>query len=201
MKPEFKKVLQLFEEFEEAGESATLTISSRMGISNIKLILESPPTLHTTSTTTPPSLPRAPGKRRRRRGAAARARRRQRAADHQASLLPAPASPPDSGVASVPAGPHRPLHPLPSPSPSSGRRRVVSCVGRLEVPSFLNLDGAQHPIPCSPSPPTSEGWMLTKEKVAKVHEMMSKEDKCCHWKSRSRTKFYQFVLVASLMWL
>ena len=112
-----------------------------------------------------------------------------------------PSSPHASGVASVPAGAHRPPHILPSPSPSSERRRVVSCVRRLEVPSFLNLDGAQHPIPCSPSPPTSEGWMLTKEKVAKVHEMMSKEDKCCHWKSRSRTKFYQFVLVASLMWL
>ena len=48
MKPEFKKVLQLFEEFEEAGESATLTISSRKGVSTIKLMLESPPTLPTT---------------------------------------------------------------------------------------------------------------------------------------------------------
>ena len=72
MKPEFKKVLRLFEEFEEAVESATLTISSRKGISTIKLMLESPPTLPTTSTTTPPSLPPAPGKRRCRRGAAAR---------------------------------------------------------------------------------------------------------------------------------
>ena len=119
MKAEFKKVLQLFEEFEEAGESATLTISSRKGISTIKLLLESSPILPTTSTTTPTSLPPAPGKRRRRRGAAARAGRRQRAADRQASLLPALASPPASGVASVPAGPHRPLHILPSPSPST----------------------------------------------------------------------------------
>ena len=77
MKAEFKKVLQLFEELEEAGESATLTISSRKGISTIKLLLESSPILPTTSTTTPTSLPPAPGKRRRRRGAAAIARRRQ----------------------------------------------------------------------------------------------------------------------------
>ena len=182
MKPEFKKVLHLFEELEEAGKSATLTISSRKrkGIFTIKLLLESSPSLPTTSTATPPSLPPAPGKRRRRRGAAARARRRQRAADHQASLLPAPASPPASGVASVPAGPHRPLHTLPSPSPSSGRRRVVSCVGRLEVPTFLNLDGAPPPsLPCSPPPPTSGGWPPTKEEVVKYHRMMSKEDTCC----------------------
>ena len=180
MKPEFKKVLHLFEELEEAGESATLTISSRKGISTIKLLLESSPPLPTASTTTPTSLPPVPGKRRRHRGAAARARRRQRAADHQASLLTAPSSPPAPGVASVPAGSHRPLHILPSPSPNSGRRRVVSCVGRLEVPTFLNLDGAPPPsLPCSPSPSTSGGWPPTKEEVVKYHRMMSKEDKCC----------------------
>ena len=87
MKAEFKKVLQLFEELEEAGESATLTISSRKGISTIKLLLESSPTLPTTSTTTP-TLPPAPGKRRRHRGVKARARRNQRAAAHQTSLAP-----------------------------------------------------------------------------------------------------------------
>ena len=113
MKPEFKKVLQLFEELEEAAESATLTISSRKGISTIKLLLESSPSLPTTSTVTPTSLPPAPGKRRPHRGAAARAQRRQRAADHQASLLTAPSSPPASGVASIPAGLHRSLHILP----------------------------------------------------------------------------------------
>ena len=136
MKPKFKKVLHLFEELEEAGESATLTISSRKGISTIKLLLESSPPLPTASTTTPTSLPPVPGKRRRHRGAAARTRRRQRAADHQASLLTAPSSPPAPGVASVPVGSHRPIHILPSPSPTSGRRRVVSCVGRMEVPTF-----------------------------------------------------------------
>ena len=69
---------------------------------------------------------------------------------------------------------------LPSPSPNSGRRRVVSCVGRLEVPTFLNLDGAPPPsLPCSPSPSTSGGWPPTKEEVVKYHRMMSKENQCC----------------------
>ena len=112
MKPEFKKVFHFFEELEEAGESATLTISP--------------------------------------------------------------------GVASVPAGSHCPLHILPSLSPNSGRSRVVSCVGRLEVPTFSNLDGAPPPsLPCSPSPSTSGGWPPTKEEVVKYQRMMSKEDKCC----------------------
>ena len=84
------------------------------------------------------------------------------------------------GVASVPAGSHCPLHILPSLSPNSGRSRVVSCVGRLEVPTFSNLDGAPPPsLPCSPSPSTSGGWPPTKEEVVKYHRMMSKEDKCC----------------------
>ena len=155
MKAEFHKIFKLFEELEEAGESATLTISSKGGISTIKLLLESPPSSPSTGTT-PTTLPPAPGRRRRHRGAAARARRRQRAADHQASLLavPASASPPASGEASVPAGsPQRcPLLILPSPSHTSGRRRVMS-LGRPPLPSFgsLNLDGP----PPSPPPPSS----------------------------------------------
>ena len=142
MKAEYLKIFKLFEELEEAGESATLTISSKGGISSIKLPLESSPSSPSTGTT-PTTLPPVPGKRRRHRGAAARARRRQRAADHQASLLAAAssASPPASGEASAPAGSphdrphqHRPLLFLPTPSPTSGRRRVNgSCLwgGRL----------------------------------------------------------------------
>ena len=42
MKAEFMKIFKIFEELEEAGECATLTISSRKGISSIKLLLESP---------------------------------------------------------------------------------------------------------------------------------------------------------------
>ena len=144
MKAEFNKIFKLFEELEEAGESATLTISSKGGISSIKLLLESPQSLPTTGTTTTP-LPPVPGRRRRLRGAAARARRRQRAADHQASLAQAATS-----VPLVP--PCRPLHILPSPPTASGRRRVMS-VGRPDMPSFssLNLDG-NPPVPPSSLP-------------------------------------------------
>ena len=106
MKAEFLKILKLFEELEEAGESATLTISAKGGTSTIKLVLESSLS-STASGTTPRTLPPAPGRRRRNLGAAARARRRQRAADHQAALA-AQASvsptPPDPGEASDPAG-------------------------------------------------------------------------------------------------
>ena len=146
MKAEFKKLLELYEELEEAGETATLTLSTRGGKSTIKLQLESPsPSPPLTATTT--TLPPAPGRRRRHRGAAARARRRQRAADHQASLAEAATS-----VPLVP--PHRPLHILPSPPTASGRRRVMS-VGRPDMPTFssLNLDG-NPPVPPS-SPPIS----------------------------------------------
>ena len=106
MKAEFHKIFKLFEELEEAGECATLTISANGGTSTIKLLLESPPSPSTTGTT-PRTLPPAPGRRRRHRGAAARARRRQRAAGHQGTALAATASvspsPPDPGEAS--AGP------------------------------------------------------------------------------------------------
>ena len=172
MKAEFHKIFKLVEELEEAGESATLTISSKGGISSIKLLLESPPSSPSTGTT-PTTLPPARGRRRCHRDAAARARRRQRAADHQASLLavPASASPPASGEASVPAGsPQRcPLLILPSPSHTSGRRRVMS-LGRPPLPSFgsLNLDGPPpSPPPSSPpptaSPPPTSGPATEKE--------------------------------------
>ncbi len=150
MKAEFHKIFKLFEELEEAGEFATLTISSKGGVSSIKLQLESSPSSPSTGTT----LPSASGRRRRHRGAAARARRRQRAADHQASLLVAPpsASPPPPGEAIDPVGSQcRPLLTHPSPSSTSGRRSVTS-LGRPPPPSFssLNLDGR----PSSPPPPT-----------------------------------------------
>ena len=104
MKAEFHKIFKLFEELEEAGECATLTISANGGTSTIKLLLESPPSPSTTGTT-PRALPPAPGRRRRHRGAAARTRRRQRAAGHQGTTLAVSASvsPPDPGEAS--AGP------------------------------------------------------------------------------------------------
>ena len=75
MKAEFIKIFK-FEELGEAGECATLTISSKGGTSSIKLLLESPSSLPTTASR-PTTLPPASGKRRRHRGAAARARPRE----------------------------------------------------------------------------------------------------------------------------
>ena len=53
--------------------------------------------------------------------------------------------------------------------------RMVSCVGRLEVPTFSNLDGAP-PSPCSPSPSPvllllQTGSFLTGEKTGKIQVM------------------------------
>ena len=72
MKAKFIKIFKLFEELEEAGECATLTISSKGGTSSIKLLLESPSSLPTTASL-PTTLPPVSEKRRRHRGAAARA--------------------------------------------------------------------------------------------------------------------------------
>ena len=57
-----------------------------------------------------------------------------------------------AAVGGIPCAPA--LHHLLSPSPTSGRRRVMS-VGRPEMPNFssLNLDGSCSPTP--PPPPTS----------------------------------------------
>ena len=83
MKAEFKKLLELYEELEEAGETATLTLSTRGGKSTIKLQLESSPSSPSTMTSAQ-TLPPASGRRRRHLGARARASRNQRAAAHQA---------------------------------------------------------------------------------------------------------------------
>ena len=173
MKAEFQKVIKLFEELEEAGETAFLTLLTRSGKSTIKLQLESSPSSPSTMTSAQ-TLPPASGRRRRHRGARARARRNQRAAAHQTSQAEAATS------ASLDSQPSRPLRLLPSPPPESGRRRVMSCVGRLEVPTFTNLDGAPPSSPpCSPPPPPPGGWPPTKEEVVRYHRMMSKENQCC----------------------
>ena len=92
MKAEFQKLVKLYEELEEAVETATLTLSTRGGKSTIKFQLESSTSLPATSTTSTHILPPASGRRRRHRGARARARRNQRAAAHQTSLTVAAAS-------------------------------------------------------------------------------------------------------------
>ena len=104
MKPELQKIFNLFEELEVAGETVSLTISSKGGKSTIKLQLESPssPSSTTTPTSPCPAASGAPVRRRRHRGARARAQRRQRAADHQGTTL-ADVSPPAPGEASAPA--------------------------------------------------------------------------------------------------
>ena len=157
MKPEFQKVINLFEELQVAGETVSLTILSREGKSTIKLQLESPPSPSSTTTSPTPaaSTPAPGGRRRRHRGAAARARRRQRAADHQGTTLAVPASasplPPAPGVTSAPAGPQHapppatapllPPPPLPNPVPT---RRLVTVIRRRANTwsSFNQLDGA-----------------------------------------------------------
>ena len=84
-----------------------------------------------------------------------------------------PVQPKGSG-STPPSRPGRPLHILPSPSPASGRRRVTSCAGRLEVPMVLtpvlNLDGEPSlPPPTSPHhTPSSEA-----EVEAEIDETMS----------------------------
>ena len=165
------ELVEFFKKVREAGGQATLSATTNKGQTKIKFEIVSPPA------TAPPPLQPVPGQaRRRHRGAAARARRRQRAADHQGTTLAAPApvsqppAPPAPGEVSAPAGPHhdhlpqrRPLFPifLPSPSPSTGRRRVMS-LARLPLSSFgsLNIDG--HP----PSPPPSAAAVLASSYVA-----------------------------------
>merc|ERR1711952_439751 len=97
----------------------------------------------------------APGKRKR--SGAARRKAKLRAAAHQATLAAAagavlvPPSPSPSSASSPPRPP-RPLHHLLSPSPSSGRRRVMP-LGRPEMLTFssLNLEGATSLPPTTPS--------------------------------------------------
>ena len=132
-----------------------MVLSTKGGKSIIKFTLESPPpapaTTDPTSTSPPAPGNQAAGRRRRRnRGAAARARRNQRAATSQATLAevdPPPGLPPSPLL--------HPLHHLLSPSPTSGRRRVMS-LGRPEMPTFssLNLDGSCSTPPAPPSPST-----------------------------------------------
>ena len=55
MGPEFHKIFKLFEELEEAGQTATLTFTSKGGKSTFKLQLESSPSSPSTTSPTPPA--------------------------------------------------------------------------------------------------------------------------------------------------
>ena len=139
-----------------AGGSASLTFTTMGGKFKAKLEVELGAPSSTSSGLSPPlpATATAPGggrrRRRRHRGPAAMVKSQARAAAHQASLASAEVNVPP---ASSPPRPPRPLHHLLSPSPSTGRRRVMS-LGRPEMPTFssLNLDGESSPSP-SPSPP------------------------------------------------
>ena len=160
MGDQLKGLLEIFHRVEAEGGQATLSVTTHGGKTKLKLEIVSPP-----SETAPPSSPPAPGRRRRRRrGAAARALAKQRAAAHQATLAEAATS--DPLVPSSPSSPHiphttaprPPLHHLLSPSPLSGRRRVMSLGRPAEMTSFasLNLDGhcSKSSPPLPPPPPT-----------------------------------------------
>ena len=158
MKAELQKFLKLFEELEEAGETASLTLVTKGGKTTIKLQLESSPSQPSTSTSTStPTFPPAPGKRRRHRGAKARARRNQRAAAHQASLAEAATT----TSASLDCPPPRPLHLLPSPPPESGRRQVMA-VARMDALTFstLNVDSPSSPQSPTPLPSPKTPFLL-----------------------------------------
>ena len=151
-------MLELFFKIEERGGQATLAVTTDSGKTKIKFEVASPSTTFGTgSMPTSSAAPQpAPGKRKR--SGAARRKAKLRAAAHQATLaaaagavlVPPPPSPPS---ASSPPRPPRPLHHLLSPSPSSGRRRVMP-LGRPEMLTFssLNLDGATSLPPTTPSP-------------------------------------------------
>ena len=145
-------MLELFFKIEERGGQATLAVTTDSGKTKIKFEVASPSTTFGTgSMPTSSAAPQpAPGKRKR--SGAARRKAKLRAAAHQATLAAAAsaASPPS---ASSPPRPPRPLHHLLSPSPSSGRRRVMP-LGRPEMLTFssLNLDGATSLPPTTPSP-------------------------------------------------
>ena len=158
-------LLELFFKIEERGGQATLAVTTDSGKTKIKFEVASPSTTFGTGGSMPTSSAAPqPAPDKRKRSGAARRKAKLRAAAHQvtlaaaagAVLVPPPPSPPS---ASSPPRPPRPLHHLPSPSPSSGRRRVMP-LGRPEMRTFssLNLDGATSLPPTTPShtpPPSS----------------------------------------------
>ena len=148
------ELMNILHQVKLAGGSVSLTFTTMGGKFKAKLEVELGAPSSTSSGLSPPlpATATAPGggrrRRRRHRGPAAMVKSQARAAAHQASLASAEVNAPP---ASSPPRPPRPLHHLLSPSPSTGRRRVMS-LGRPEMPTFssLNLDGESSP---SPSPP------------------------------------------------
>ena len=142
MKAEFQKFIVLFEELEEAGETAQLTLSTRGGKSIIKLQLQSSPSAPSGRKTSTSTLPAAPGRRRRHRGAQARACRSQQEAAHQAP--PEAEAPAEGAPPSTPSTPST-FYLLPS-TPSTPE-------GALSPPAEPALVAGGEPVGSLPPPP------------------------------------------------
>ena len=150
MGDELTSLLAIFKKVEESGGQATLSVTTKSGVTKTKLELVSPPSTPATATTSSSAAPAPGGQRRRRRGPAARMKVNARAAQHQATL--AGQTTPTSASLGAHLPPQRPLHIHPSPASDSGQRQVISFGrGKLPTSSFLNLDGSTLP-PASPIP-------------------------------------------------
>ena len=146
-------LLVILKKVEECGGQATLSVTTKSGVTKTKLVIVSQPST-ATETTSSPAAPPSGGQRRRRRGPAARAKVNARAAQHRATLAGKTTPPAAGGPTSASLGAHlppqRPLRIHPSPAPDSGQRQVISLGrGKLPAHSFLNLDGSTLP-PSSP---------------------------------------------------
>ena len=152
MGDELTSLLAIFKKVEESGGQATLSVTTKSGVTKTKLELVSPPSTPATATTSSSAAP-APGGQRRRRGPAARMKVNARAAQHRATLAglttpPAPGGDPISASLGAPLPPHRLLHIHPSPVSDSGQGQVISVErGKVPAHSFLNLDGSTLPPP------------------------------------------------------
>ena len=163
MGDELTRLIEIFHKIEEAGRQATLTVTTQGGKTKTTFETESPP-----SATEPASSPPASWRRRRRRGAAAKSH----LADQQAASQLASLAEDATSVPLDPSPPRRPpLHHLLSPSPSSGRRRVMSLGRPAEMTSFasLNLDG--HCSQSSPPPPLAPP---TPPPLSMAHDILEK---------------------------
>ena len=149
MGDELTSLLAIFKKVEESGGQATLSVTTKSGVTKTKLELVSPPSTPATATTSSSAAPPPGGqRRRRRRGPAARMKVNARAAQHRATL--AGQTTPTSASLCAHLPPQRPLHIHPSPATDSGQRQVISFGrGKLPTSSFLNLDGSTLP-PASP---------------------------------------------------
>ena len=151
------ELMNILHQVKLAGGSASLTFTTMGGKFKAKLEVELGAPSSTSSGLSPPlpATATAPGgsrcRRRRHREPAAMVKSQARAAAHQAPLASAEVNAPP---ASSPSRSPCPLHHLLFPSPSTGRRQVMS-LGRPEMTTFssLNLDGESSPSP-SPPPPT-----------------------------------------------